>query len=756
MAKNIVKTNIDNVEYTTRPFGTCYTSGYDAVKEVNCPGFSLVEGATILIEFSERMATDIVYLSIEGSAPLPVVYGNDQLTHKDGWGDNQICEFYYDGSDWIYLKANDRNIKYAFKATELGAMMDVNTDIDLIPLSNGDAAYDSEMCAHDFRNGFQYGDIISVYFDSPLNYDEWMNIGVAMAQETLDTHQLESGMTYFAFYDLTNYSPYAAVPVWVNFSADYPISIGEASRIQSEYTGSWCPILNIGSTYLFQYINDSFLLMGYNPGGIVSQFDVVIDQSQSSGSNVSVSQSYTDSTYRQEIAKITIDGTTKSIYAPKGTVTNVTPGIGLTGTGSVDSAITSSGTINLKPASPGEIGGVKVSSVKSSSVTVNTASTTAGKYYPLELNADGLAIVNVPWTPHSLATHTKEGLVKLYREKGTSAVSCADIPPINNTKYAVDMDSEGVLYINIPTVIQTAATTSNAGLMTSSDKAKLDSLTNYTLPLAANGTRGGIQVGYATTGKNYAVQLSSEKAYVNVPWTDTKVTQTLAASGYSNWRSLLVGASNGSSSDFTVSTMTDSVYAASAVKIQPSTGNIITSGTITASSFSGTATKATQDSAGNTITSTYLKLSGGTLTGTLTCRALAASTGATYDIGSSSTRFKNGYFSTSVYAASGFYESSDERLKDFEKGIDINLDSLSKLKKNYFTWKHDDDKKRQIGISAQEIQELYPEIVQEQEDGTLVVAYDKLSVIALAAVDKLHEENKELKARLDKLEKLLK
>lgn len=41
----------------------------------------------------------------------------------------------------------------------------------------------------------------------------------------------------------------------------------------------------------------------------------------------------------------------------------------------------------------------------------------------------------------------------------------------------------------------------------------------YTLPLAANGTRGGVQIGYTQSGKNYPVQLSSEKMYVNVPWT---------------------------------------------------------------------------------------------------------------------------------------------------------------------------------------------------------------------------------------------
>lgn len=42
------------------------------------------------------------------------------------------------------------------------------------------------------------------------------------------------------------------------------------------------------------------------------------------------------------------------------------------------------------------------------------------------------------------------------------------------------------------------------------------------LPLADNGIRGGVQVGYTTNDetKNYAVQLDQEKMYVHVPWLD--------------------------------------------------------------------------------------------------------------------------------------------------------------------------------------------------------------------------------------------
>ena len=103
--------------------------------------------------------------------------------------------------------------------------------------------------------------------------------------------------------------------------------------------------------------------------------------------------------------------------------------------------------------------------------------------------------------------------------------------------YAVQQSSEK-LYVNVPWTDTTysAATTSAAGLMSAADKTKLNGVAtnanNYSLPLAANGTRGGVQVGYTTSGKNYAVQLSSEKMYVNVPWTDTTYSNaTTSAAG---------------------------------------------------------------------------------------------------------------------------------------------------------------------------------------------------------------------------------
>ena len=123
-------------------------------------------------------------------------------------------------------------------------------------------------------------------------------------------------------------------------------------------------------------------------------------------------------------------------------------------------------------------------------------------------------------------------------------------------------------------------------------------------------------------------------------------------------------------------------------------------------------------------------------------------------IGSSSKKFQFGYFSESVSSA-GFYQSSDNRLKTFGDTIPIDLEKLSKIKKNYFTWNNNDDNNIHIGVSAQEIQEIYPELVNTDNDGMLSVAYDKLSVIALAAIDKLYIDNKTLENKIKTLESKL-
>lgn len=112
------------------------------------------------------------------------------------------------------------------------------------------------------------------------------------------------------------------------------------------------------------------------------------------------------------------------------------------------------------------------------------------------------------------------------------------------------------------------------------------------------------------------------------------------------------------------------------------------------------------------------------------------------------------YISNNEFYGSAFYETSDERLKYFTSDVNVDFDKLKSIPKKYFMWKNREMNPTNIGTSAQKLQAVYPELVSESE-GYLRVDYAKLSVIALAAVDKLHEENEELKERLKKIEEKL-
>ena len=204
----------------------------------------------------------------------------------------------------------------------------------------------------------------------------------------------------------------------------------------------------------------------------------------------------------------------------------------------------------------------------------------------------------------------------------------------------------------------------------------------------------------------------------------------------------------------------------------PSVGNgtvTITQNGTTKGSFtmnqSGNTTIALTDNNTNTTYSAGTGLSLSSTTFSLASRS--ATTSTLYIVGctSSTSALYTGTQSTSgirilsgnaVYAYGGFYESSDERLKNILNPIKVDLDELSKLRKIYYLWKENSDESIQLGVIAQDVQKLYPELVGEDEFGLLSVAYDKLSVIALEAIDTLYQEHKQLKKRVDRLEKLLK
>lgn len=124
----------------------------------------------------------------------------------------------------------------------------------------------------------------------------------------------------------------------------------------------------------------------------------------------------------------------------------------------------------------------------------------------------------------TLKVKTKVDVSQLLTASG--AIPIAVEYNTNSLKVSFGTVAGGIISFTLP------AAGDRAGLMSADDKTKLNGIApnanNYSLPLAANGTRGGIQVGYAANGRNYPVQLSGEKAYVNVPWTDTNTTYDLS------------------------------------------------------------------------------------------------------------------------------------------------------------------------------------------------------------------------------------
>lgn len=106
--------------------------------------------------------------------------------------------------------------------------------------------------------------------------------------------------------------------------------------------------------------------------------------------------------------------------------------------------------------------------------------------------------------------------------------------------------------------------------------------------------------------------------------------------------------------------------------------------------------------------------------------------------------------SGSMYATD-FCTTSDNRLKDFTKDVIVDFNELKNIPKKYYYWKDKSmGEELQIGTSAQELAKVYPECVSynEKED-RYSVNYQKLSIIALAAIDKLHERISVLEKKLN-------
>ncbi len=100
------------------------------------------------------------------------------------------------------------------------------------------------------------------------------------------------------------------------------------------------------------------------------------------------------------------------------------------------------------------------------------------------------------------------------------------------------------------------------------------------------------------------------------------------------------------------------------------------------------------------------------------------------------------------------FASSDERLKENIKPIPWAVDKVSKLEGVTFDWREGYDdihrmKGHDVGVIAQNVKDIVPEVVSEMMGGYLGVKYEKLTPLLIEAI-------KELSQKVDELEKEIK
>jgi hypothetical protein len=99
-------------------------------------------------------------------------------------------------------------------------------------------------------------------------------------------------------------------------------------------------------------------------------------------------------------------------------------------------------------------------------------------------------------------------------------------------------------------------------------------------------------------------------------------------------------------------------------------------------------------------------------------------------------------------------QASDSRLKKDINPLQNSLQKITQLNGYTYNWKNENsDKSLQTGVLAQEVRELFPELVQEDKEGILSVNYSGLIPVLIESVKEQQKQIDELKKIVEKLSK---
>lgn len=115
-------------------------------------------------------------------------------------------------------------------------------------------------------------------------------------------------------------------------------------------------------------------------------------------------------------------------------------------------------------------------------------------------------------------------------------------------------------------------------------------------------------------------------------------------------------------------------------------------------------------------------------------------------------------FSLRVYGkfkSAGLTETSDERLKEDIETVKGALEAVMQLRGVTYHWKdREQDPKLQIGLIAQELEKVYPELVDADTEGFKSVQYSKLVAVLIEGIKEQQEQINELQSKVKEIDTL--
>ena len=109
----------------------------------------------------------------------------------------------------------------------------------------------------------------------------------------------------------------------------------------------------------------------------------------------------------------------------------------------------------------------------------------------------------------------------------------------------------------------------------------------------------------------------------------------------------------------------------------------------------------------------------------------------------------------SLIVAGDIYVSSDARLKSNIIALEPTLFRLIQIEAKRYTMRADKEQKVKIGLLAQEVQKVFPELVNEDKNGMLSLNYQGLIPILIKALKEQNEIYLTLENQLSAMEKLI-